>query len=148
MGRGGQNRLPREVKKLRGTLKKHREAAPTAVAPPSTVPPPPKKMKASEKAVWLELARQVQSMGCYSDSNYSGFKLLVRTVWMAEEADDYMPPTARVRLVQAANSALCAFGLTPASRSKVHMPEKITEDDTEKDLFGGGLRVVKGGSGG
>lgn len=148
MGRGGQNRLPRKVKELRGTLKRHREVASAPVAAPSVVPPPPKKMKASEKAIWAELAQQVQSMGCYSDSNYSGFKLLVRTVWMAEEADDYMPPTARVRLVQAANSALCAFGLTPASRSKVQMPEKVTEDDVEKDLFGGGLRVVKGGAGG
>ncbi len=148
MPRGGHNRKPREQKALSGTLRKGREAAFAPQVDPCKVPEPPRSLKPAERVLWRELAAEVEALGVYSSSDRTTFRLLVKTVAMAEDVSDaYMPPTARVRLVQAANSLLSAFGLSPASRGKVNAASK-KKQDTAAELLGFSPKVIAGGKDG
>lgn len=142
MPRGGHNRKPDAVKELEGTSRKDRRNPNAPSVQPSKVPAPPKSMSKAERELWTELAGQVETLGTYAASDYSAFRLLVRTLALAEQTDQFMPPTARVRVLQAASSLLCGFGLTPASRSKVPTANKNSAPDADEvELFG----VIEGG---
>jgi hypothetical protein len=141
--RGGHNRLPRAVKAKRGTLKKARETAPQAPdLPPGNVPPPPADLAAAEVAVWRELATQVEALGCYTSSDYSAFKLMVRMYALTDAGPGDAAPSAYAKIAQTAVGLLARFGLDPASRGRVPRPdaEKPSADE-ESAMFG----VINGG---
>jgi hypothetical protein len=143
--RGGHNRRPDEVKAREGTKRKDRTNPAAPKVDPASVPPPPKDLTAQQRAVWLELAAQVEELGIYAPSNLTAFRLLVQVVAEALHPDPDDPATARVRLAQVAAGLLQRFGLDPASRGRVSVTKPAEEDRAEDFLFGDPLRVVPGG---
>jgi hypothetical protein len=103
-------------------------------------------MGADERKIWAELKREVELLGTYSESDFTTFRLCVKCVTEALHPDPRDPATARVRVAQIAAGLLARFGLDPASRGRVSgRPPEKAQDDTEKLLFGGPLKVVNGG---
>jgi hypothetical protein len=120
--KGGQNRLPRNVKALRGTLRPHRERLDAPAPPPSGgMPAPPAGLSAARRAVALELWPQVEVLGVCSASDATAFWLMVDAVHAARVAakDPGCAPSALAAVLRAASSALQGFGLSPASRDRV-----------------------------
>lgn len=160
--KGGHNRAPRALKKLRGTERADRRPKRSAPASPKSVPTPPRGLTVVEKRVWKELAPQVEYIGVYGKSDLTSFRLLVQIVAKTRgKGFDNIAPTAQVRMLQAAASALQNFGLSPASRDRVggqlcagdgpDLPPEEKPAEEETPLFG--LRVVPkaaaaGGAGG
>lgn len=145
--RGGHNRLPRAIKAKRGTLKRSREASPAAPdLPPGRVPDPPDDLYPAERVLWRTLAEQVEAIGCYTASDYSAFRLLVRMVALVDAGPGEMAPSAYARIAQTAVGMLGRFGLDPASRGRVPRPEaeKSAADD-EAAMFGAPLTAIPGG---
>jgi len=140
--RGGHNRKPTALKAMAGTLDARRVNTGEPVLDRAVVPPPPKSLGPGERAIWVELAAQVDATGCYTFSDYTSFRLAVKSVAMADSDLSDMPATAAVRLMQVASSFLQRFGLDPASRARVMSAGK---DAPKNDLaeFGPG-----GGDGG
>ena len=134
--RGGHNRLPDEAKALRGTLRK---PSPTVDASGSAepVPLPGREVTGLERRVWRELACEVEAAGTYRASNATAFRMMVRVVALAESWAITRPAaaTAVVRLAQVAAGLLAAFGLTPASRSRV--PALPTRRDERREFLTG-----------
>ena len=145
--RGGHNRIPKGVKEKRGTLKKAREASPNAPdLPTGKVPDPPKGLDAGEQLVWRELAVQVEALGCYTASDYSAFKLLVRMYALTDAGPGDAAPSAYAKIAQTAVGLLARFGLDPASRGRVPRPEAEKAEATdEQKMFGGALTALQGG---
>ena len=142
--RGGQNRLPDEVKAKRGTKQKCRTNAAAPKTSTCTVPPAPRSMTREQRVVWAELAEQVDDLGVYTKSNLTAFRLMVEVVTEARHPDPRDPATARVRLAQVAAGLLQRFGLDPGSRGRVSVVKAPEGDRAEAQLFGP-LKVVTGG---
>jgi len=143
--KGGHNRKPTRQKALEGTLRADRSRKNEPRAASVTVPAAPRRLPAGERAVWSQLAAEVEALGVFTLSDRTAFELLARTVALAKTAGPEMAPTARVRLLQVASGLLAAFGLTPASRGRVEAAPPV--DPVAADLFGD-LKVVAGGRAG
>lgn len=147
--RGGHNRIPSSLKKARGTLRKNRERATGPEIDAATVPPPPRGLSRLQRAIWAELATQVEALGTYAPPFLTAFRLLVEAVAEARDFDPRDPPTARVRARQVASSLLAGFGLVPAARDRV--AGRGAADDAKAKaaafLFGGApdLKAIPGG---
>jgi len=140
----GRPRLPARVKELRGTLHPEREPKNPARPAGSRVPAPPRGLSAGMRQVWLELAREVDDLGVFTASDYTSFRLMVRSVFEADHIADDVPHSARVRYLAAASAALQRFGLDPASRSRVESQRPATRTENPDDEFAeSGLRVVR-----
>lgn len=139
--KGGHNRLPDHVKQAQGTYRPGRAAAPSPV-PAGAVPAPPRGLSRTEKRLWLELAPQVDAMGCYTPSCYTAFRVMVRSLGMVEDGRD-LAPSAVARLIQTATAQLGAFGLNPASAGKVGIPRPAEREGHLEEFS---LRVLRGGS--
>lgn len=148
--KGGGNRVPKSLKKLRGTMEKHRERPDAPTPEPGKVPPPPKDLTALQKGVWSELAAQVEALGVFAPSHLTSFRLMVEAVSYTRNPDPRDPATAKVRMLQAASSLLQRFGLDPASQDRVGRFDggQKTEDDDDLPVIGAGLRALPGGAGG
>ncbi len=139
----GRPRLPARVKELRGTLHPEREPKNPARSAGSRVPAPPRGMSEGMRRVWLELAQQVDALGVYTASDFTSFRLMVRSVCEADNIPDDAPHSARVRYIAAASAALQKFGLDPASRSRVESMKPAEGAADPDDEFAQGLRVVR-----
>lgn len=156
--KGGANRAPAAVKKLRGTQRADRakKKSPGLVSP-KLVPPPPRGLSKVEQRVWKELAPQVEYLGVFTKSDLTSFRQLVETVAETRTPEFKKEKgTARVRMRQVASTLLQNFGLTPASRDRVNAqppalsmgdenPAPAAPQPEETPLFG--LRVVPKASG-
>lgn len=136
-------RLPDEVKRRRGTLQKCRANPRAPTARPSRVGPPPRGVSPTYRATHLRLAKQVEALGCFAESDRSAFDLLVTMLTLVAEAPADTPPTATVRLLQAAAAQLGRFGLDPASRGKVSVAA-APADPAHAFLFNGPRLVAAG----
>lgn len=164
MGRGGRPRKPTALKKLKGTYRKDRSPKNEPLAPVGC-PVKPKGLDKTAGALWDELTPRLLEMGVLTLVDGTVLEGFVRAYSRAVAADQAvdrdgitveMPtgpklnPAFRVSkdswtLVNQLGSKL---GLTPSDRARLTVPEKVQADDVEANLFGGGLRVVKGGAGG
>jgi hypothetical protein len=115
MGGGGQNRLPDNVKQLRGSLRPSRVGEASRL-PTSPVPSPPRSLSALEKRVWRELAPVVDAARTHTVADTPAFRLLVEAVAYSKQD---MAPSAKVRVLSVCTSLLAGFGLTPGSRGRV-----------------------------
>lgn len=143
--KGGQNRKPRSVKEAQNTLQKCRDNPAAPKVEPGKVPPPPKGLSALQKAVWAELAGQVEYLGVFAPSHVTAFRLMVEVVAQTRKFDTRDPPSAVVRLQQVASSLLQRFGLDPVSQERVSVAPKPKEGSAESFLFGGRPKVIDGG---
>ena len=75
MGRRGPPPLPREVKELRGTLRKHREARMPVRAPPGD-PLMPRHLGPIARAKWKELLPQLRDRGTLSLADRTSLEML------------------------------------------------------------------------
>ncbi len=146
--KGGHNRVPDSVKALRGTKRRDRSNPTAPEVEIEQVPPAPRGMTREQKAVWGELAHQVNGLGVYARSNFTAFRLMVESVTEARHPDPRDPATARVKLLQVAAGMLQRFGLDPSSRSRVSVVAPQAKDEAAGFLFGEGrppLKAVPGG---
>jgi phage terminase small subunit len=88
-------------------------------APGASVPSPPRNLDETQRRLWRELARAVEELGTFADSDLVAFRALVRAVGRAESLPLDAPPSAAARLEQVAASALAGFGLSPAARERL-----------------------------
>ena len=139
MGRGGHNALPAALHVARGSYRRDRHSG-QAGLPADRVPRPPKGLSEAERAVWAELARQVNVLGTYSAATFTSFRLMVKVVAMVDTAAADMPATALVRLTQVASGLLGRFGLDPATAAKVpRLPQASDDDDELSEFDRGGM---------
>jgi phage terminase small subunit len=146
--KGGQNRKSRAEKEARGTLQECREVPDPVHADPSAVPAPPKGLTKLEREVWAELAVQVETLGTFSASDLTAFRLMVETVAETRSFDKRDPATARVRTRQVASTLLQGFGLVPVARERIPSSKK-SEDPKKKaaSFLFGPLQALPGGKG-
>lgn len=132
--KGGHNRLPGAVKKLRGTTDARTMRKKRALVPPKLVPPPPRGLSRVEQRVWRELAPQVEHLGVFGVSDFTAFRQLVETVAETRTPEFKKEKgTARVRMRQVASTLLQNFGLTPASRDRVNVQPPARPLEQEAD---------------
>jgi P27 family predicted phage terminase small subunit len=164
MGKGGRPRKPTALKKLQGTFRKDRAVA-NEPEPPKTCPDKPKGLDKIAAERWDFLAPQLHQMGVLTLVDGSVLEGFCRHYSRAVQADraidkfgmivetpfgPKLNPAVRVSRESwtVLNQLSAKLGLSPSDRARLSVPEKAPVDDTEEDLFGGGLRVVKGGAGG
>lgn len=143
MPKGGHNRLPRSVKEAHGTIRKGRENASAPAPPSSRVPPAPRTLSKSERAVWEELAREVDFLGTYCESDLTTFRMMATVVAQVGEGPGDMAASPYSSLVRTAHTLLRSFGLDPASRGRVASGKHQGDGDDAERFF----RLVPGGKG-
>lgn len=130
--RGGHNRLPTAVKEARGTLQPCRENREEPRLGATQVPAPPKRLSAAERAIWLDLAHEVDALGVFTEADLSDFELMVEDVAYARKLkrDTHASPNQKIAARRQAHAALAAFGLSPQARGRVQKaPEAEQEDE-------------------
>ena len=159
MARTGRPPKPTALKKLKGTLRKHRAARVKEWRPPAGAPPMPKSLDDRARQVWKECIGLLVPAGILTMADGEALADYCRAVSRADAADlvvaDEGLTTATAEGIKvhpavtiarrerdAAARLRSLFGLDPSSRSKLNVPEKPKEDPTEDFLFGK-LKVVK-----
>lgn len=130
--RGGHNRVPDEVKRLRGTDQPCRMNPNAPAAVPVEIPAAPERMSADARAVWAELAPRASDLHTVTASDLLAFELMCEDVAYAREVmrDSTASANQKVAVRRQAWAALAAFGLTPVSRSKANaLPAQGGETD-------------------
>ena len=139
------NRLPTEIKKQRGTLRKDR-TNPNEPVLPTVIPPTPTWLSEDGQKTFLELGELLHDMSvltnadvlalellCDAYSEYKGAKQIVNELGATQDIISREGNTKTVIRpeVQIANQAfvrvfqlLKEFGLTPSSRAKVNSIER------------------------
>lgn len=162
-GSGGHNRLPVEVKRARGTLKKSREVAtPVSLGAPGEVntAAPPYLTKGA-KVEWARVAQLLDDAKLLVDADRTTLALYCTAVDRAQRAEEQIeedgmtvknPTTGALHahpLLSVAKEARaqalrygCEFGLTPASRGKMNAPSPA-KDATDADPLAAFLGAPK-----
>jgi P27 family predicted phage terminase small subunit len=157
----GRNRVPNEVKKLRGTFRNDRAHEEVSTQRPAKVPSPPAGMSEPEKKVWRELARTLHEMGVLAKSDLYQLKMLVEAMVFLQvckndistnglklELEDQHgnnkiitnPATvAYQQQTKTVNAMMQQFGLTPVSRTKA----SSTGEQAKKDPILGLIKPSK-----
>ena len=102
------------------------------------IPGPPKGSSAGFRRAWRLVQPALEQAGTYGGpSDFPRRCLLVQALVIVDSlaSDPTAPATARVRAIQAAGSALDAFGLSPLARERVQVP------DDERSI---GQRILDG----
>lgn len=129
--------------------------------PPPSDRTPPAYLDGDALAKWTEMAAELSALGLLTrvDEDQLSFYCVQFGRWKHAEAmvklKGEIIKTEGGNLIQnpflsVANRALkemgriaSEFGLTPASRARLHTPTKDTESDLEKSLFGDVVKVGK-----
>jgi len=151
-GSGGHNRLSKEVKRARGTLKKSREVkAPVSLAADGPVnTQAPRSLTRGAKAEWQRIVPVLDQAKLISEADRTSLSLYCTAVDRAQRAEKQIerdgmtlvnPTTGAIHahpLLSVAKEARaqalrygCEFGLTPASRSKMNAPAAPTKPDAD-----------------
>lgn len=158
MARTGRPPKPTALKKLKGTLRKHRQRT-REWQPPAGAPPMPTSLDARAREVWRDAVGLLLPAGILTKADGEALADYCRAVSRADAADELVAAaglttataegikvhpavTIARRERDAAARFRSLFGLDPSSRSKLNVPEKPKEDPTEDFLFGK-LKVVK-----
>lgn len=136
MPSGGQNRLPTEVKRKKGTLRPGRMlvGVPSPVA--AQIGEPPDQMSDSQKVMWYRLKEAVSSLNVAAIGDMISFELMVIAV-DKHIRNMYDPESDGSSTFPQAFKLMCAFGLTPQSRTAVRVvtDEKSKSDDPLSEFF-------------
>ena len=108
--RGGHNRRPAAVHRLSGSYRRDRHGNP-GPAESSEVPAPPRGMSARERAIWTQLAAEVEVRGTFDQACGMAFRLMVKAVALAEDPPKNTASSALARFHSNARAALASFGL-------------------------------------
>ena len=165
MARTGRPPKPTAVKKLAGTLRKHRVNR-SEWQPPAGAPPMPEGLDAVARAEWkiavellvpagiLTLADgRVLESYCRSVSRARAAEVVVEAEGLTVETQNGCQAHPAVGIARQAWEAARRYGeslgLDPSSRARLKVPPKPAEDPDEKFLSRGRppLAVVKGGGG-
>ena len=116
-----QSRLPDEVKKLKGTLKKSRinPSAPTSIH--VLVPVASEQLDELARQVWNQYKQEIDTLGVFTASDYSSFILLIETKVAYENLKNNPEADFKTldKLVERLMRLHREFGLTPSSRPTV-----------------------------
>lgn len=126
MPRGGRRHRKTNAEHRRaGTYRRDRHAAGGDVlpaAPAAKVPPPPKRLRGAEREAWLEVARQVEAAGTYTEAHFSAFRLAVKALAAVYAAPSTTKATTLRGLIDTASRLIGRFALDPVSRGQVAPP--------------------------
>lgn len=162
--RTGRPRVPSALKRARGTYQPCREA-PNALTVPPGVPPVPRGLTGEARRIWLEHVNDEEWRVVLARGDGAGLEVLVkhlalerkyaaaalrqpmvRTAWGLKPN----PAAAQARLeAGVVKNLLQEFGLTPAARSRVSVPQGTVEQRKQEkataDFLFGGMQVLPGG---
>lgn len=133
--RGGHNRLPDEVKSLRGTERVDRAnpAAPTRA--PCEIPAAPEHMDDGAREIWARLAPLVTARRVVTEVDLVAFEMMVEDIAFARSVmRDDVSVNQKIAARRQGWAALAQFGLTPATSSKTSQlaePEKAEDPIAE-----------------
>jgi P27 family predicted phage terminase small subunit len=159
MGRG-RKPTPTEIKKLNGNpghrALNNKEPKPDIVAPEC-----PAHLKGEARLEWKRLTTQLIKLGLAAECDRAALAICctayadyVKACKKLEKEGEVIV-TDKMNLVQnpwmqikkrsmdQVIKSYAEFGLTPSSRSRVHVDKPSEEDELEKMLFGRGVRVGK-----
>ncbi len=91
---------------------------------------PPNNWKAPARALWYELRAQIPE-GVATSSDKAAFELLVLLFGHVRAAPEGLSPAMASQL----RSALAMFGLSPASRAALSVPQPPKSDDPASEFF-------------
>jgi phage terminase small subunit len=123
---GGHNRKPTNLKILQGTYRKDRDSG-REPQPPVGIPPKPKWMTKAARKYWRPLMCSIPP-GVMTHADDLAAALLCEALAEYVAATDWRQRSAWAKLTL---SLLREFGMTPASRGRVHVapPEALDEFD-------------------
>jgi phage terminase small subunit len=130
--RGGQNRLPNEVKQAQGTFRPSRSRnspKPTSLA---EWPSAPKAFSKEEKVAWKRLGDAVMPLGTVGSGDLVMATYLAKLMARADQAfaDPTTKLTALNSLLRMTAALLRDFGLSPTSRNAVSaLSSEVEEHD-------------------
>lgn len=153
-------RKPTKVKKLQGTLRKHRIR--DEWEPPVGAPPMPEHFGADARRQWRLVMPVLLQAGLITTTDASTLEAFCEAYQEWKDAARIIakegqlvevPPYGQkahpaVKILNDARAQCMSyaqrFGLDPASRSRIAAPPaKETKDETKDFLFAGGLKVIK-----
>lgn len=133
---GGRPPKPTELKVLQGTFRKHR-ANPTEpkVAPSSMRPPA--YLDDDAKKQWRVFAKELLDMGVLTTvdrtalARYCELQVLYRST---KKQADYSPQMIGhlLKLAVELRTLETQFGMTPSSRTRIHVTPKVQESEEQK----------------
>lgn len=159
VARTGRPPKPTALKKLQGTLKKHRAARIREWRPPAGAPSMPTRLDARAREVWKDAIAILLPSGILTSADGEALADYCRAVSRGDAADELVDKegltaataegikvhpavTIARRERDAAARFRSLFGLDPSSRARLNVPEKPKSDPTEDFLFRP-LKVVK-----
>ena len=132
MPSGGHNRLPKEVKVLRGTYQSCRDKNMMPEPEPGLIDvSPPSWCDEMHAPIWRELAEGINALGVYSRADMTQFRQLVETVAMARFHPQY-GSSNHLNAIRLAAALLSKFGMDPSSRGNVTSLRKEAQKDAGK----------------
>jgi hypothetical protein len=121
-------RKPPTLHVVEGTHRKDRHGPlPSPLAYLEPLGPPPADWKPAAKALWHEIGGMIP-LGVACKSDRIVFEVLVRMCAKVRENPESLTPA----LASQIRACAAAFGMSPADRSRVSVPQKISDDPAAK----------------
>lgn len=156
----GRPRKPTALHKLEGTYRPDREPKhqPT---PDARVPDCPADLAGIARETWMHYAPLLGSAGLLTLADEAGFRLFCEAAALYDEAcrvlaDEgltYTTPTGQVKprpevgirdvAVRDMKSLMTEFGMTPSSRSRIHVEPPAATEPSEWDEISDGRRFLR-----
>lgn len=122
----GRKPLPTAVKELNGNPGKRKLNDAEPIAPPLASLDAPAWLSEDAKVIWNRRAHQVATMGCLKDPDTELFAAYCEAVANAVRANQAGEPA--IKLWQLVRSLASEFGLSPSSRTRLHIPASRPEN--------------------
>jgi phage terminase small subunit len=132
-GVGGQNRLPTNVKRIRGTLRSDR-VNPREPQLAAGRPRRPKWLSKDAREHWRRLCEDAERLGVLTPVDGDALALLAETIaqFIRYRDTDWRAASTFSKF---ALRLLMEFGLTPSSRGRVHVAVPAAEPDEFEELM-------------
>lgn len=141
--RGGHNRLPDEVKQLRGTDQPCRMNPSAPARAPCEIPAAPEHLDADARAIWARLAPLVTARRVVTEVDLVAFEMMVEDVAFGRSVmrDGDASVNQKIAARRQGWAALAQFGLTPATSSKTtQLGEPEKQEDPIAEFRPGGVQ--------